>query len=240
MIWYYPCVTVFECICCYYNDWLYSSLAFSIFPTLKKANNAKAIKSKVNALICRWIQNASNFIILIVSWYLFWSSDYWLKSMKYKKADTKTVLFLWNSTFPAKNLHSGSHTTADFKSIMLSNQQLCVTRSKDSLMILAGNLLLHNNNTLFVSAFLQFMDFSNTFMVLVMVLLLVCRISLTIKILLSADQYPEDLNQSIPCAIPWPISRRLGSLSYRYVTYFLKEMSDAFKWMLSLFVLLPW
>ena len=107
MIWYYPCVTVFECICCYYNDWLYSSLAFSIFPTLKKANNAKAIKSKVNALICRWIQNASNFIILIVSWYLFWSSDYWLKSMKYKKADTKTVFFCEIVRFPPKIFIAG-------------------------------------------------------------------------------------------------------------------------------------
>ena len=35
-----------------------------------------------------------------------------------------------------------------------------VTRSEDSGMIFAGNLLFHNNNTVFVSAFFQFMDFN--------------------------------------------------------------------------------
>ena len=57
------------------------------------------------------------FIIYQCKYILF--SDYQLKSMKCKKADTKTVLLLWNSTFPAKNPRSGSRTTADFHSVML-------------------------------------------------------------------------------------------------------------------------
>ena len=43
------------------------------------------------------------------------------------------------------------------------NQQLCMTRSEDSPMILAGNLIFHNNNTVFVLAFFQFMDFSSIY-----------------------------------------------------------------------------
>ena len=44
---------------------------------------------------------------------------------------------------------------------VLWNQQLCVTRSEDSPMILVGNLLFHKNNTVFVMAFVQFMDYYN-------------------------------------------------------------------------------
>ena len=36
-----------------------------------------------------------------------------------------------------------------------------LTRSEDSLMILARNLQFHNNNTFFALAFIQFMDFSS-------------------------------------------------------------------------------
>ena len=43
------------------------------------------------------------------------------------------------------------------------DQQLCVTRSEDSSMILARNLLFHNNNTVFVPAFLHYMDFSRNY-----------------------------------------------------------------------------
>ena len=66
--------------------------------------------------------------------------------MQGKKADTKTVLLSWNNKF---------QDIYDMKSAV----------ERDPLWVFwfGGNLLFHNKNTVFVSAFLSCMDFKSNF-----------------------------------------------------------------------------
>ena len=79
--------------------------------------------------------------------------------------DTKTVLLLWNSKFPAKictqYAPSSERVTYNYRLYKITFWKSAVVR--DPLReYLEGNLLFRNNNTVFVSAFLNFMNFSRT------------------------------------------------------------------------------
>ena len=85
-----------------------------------------------------------------------------LKSMNWKKANTKTVLLLWNSKFPAKIITlSSERVNHNYWLQNITLLKSAVVRdplSEDSAMILAGNVLFHNNNT--VSYVLNFSFFA--------------------------------------------------------------------------------
>ena len=82
-----------------------------------------------------------------------------LKSMKYKKADTKLCCYCEIISFPPKSSERVTHNclfhmVSYHKPLEISS---CV---RPAPRIFAGNLLFHDKNAVFVSAFLHFMDFS--------------------------------------------------------------------------------